>query len=488
MDKELKKIYETMSDLFKIIHKLQDENLRNSEFSDISRAEIHAIIAIGRGRPKTMTHVANILEIKVSTLTSTVNKLVKKGYVERFRDDKDRRIVKISLTEKGFKAAHEYEVFMEGMIRGAASQVSSDKLRYFISAIDNVNQYFMAKSSMIYVKTAPFELKPIKLGPIELPVPIVQAGMSICIAGSNLASAVAVEGGLGLIGTTDIGYKKQEYVKDRLSANLAAVRDTVIEAKKKVRKEGAKGLIGATIMWSNPNAPMYVEAAVKSGAQVIVTSGSVPRDLPRYCTDKKVALIPTVSSKRAASAIIRTWSQKYNRIPDGFILQGPFAAGLLGFREDQLDRAEQEWYRMIADLKSELSKFENCPLIVGGGIFSRKDAEIAYKYGADGFLMGTRFVVTKECDAPLEYKERYLNCEGKDVTIIKSPMKTSVRAMKNEFTENVVKGKYEDYDIFEAVKRSVKGDYNNGLMFCSMQVGKAEKIDTVRDVFREFIT
>lgn len=488
MDKEVKKIYETMSGLFKIIHKLQDENLRNSDFSDLSRAEMHTVAAIGRGRPKTMTHIANILEIKVSTLTSAVNKLVKKGYVKRLRDDKDRRIVKITLTDRGERADREYEEFMEKLVKEAAAQVPADRLQYFISSIDNINQRFMAKSSMVYVKTTPFELKPIKLGPHELSVPIVQAGMSICVAGAGLASAVASEGGLGLIGTTDIGYRRADYDSDRTAANIAGVREAVSEAKMKVDKAGGRGLVGVTVMWGGANAPAYVDAAIRSGAQVIVTSGSIPRDLPKYCQDKKTALIPTVSSKRAASAIIRTWSQKYNRMPDGFILQGPFAAGLLGFREDQLDRAEQEWYRTIADVKSELSKFENCPLIVGGGIISRKDAETAYKYGADGFLMGTRFVVTEECDAPDEYKQRYLNCKRNDVTIIRSPMKTSVRAMKNSFTDKVAEGKYEDYDIFEAVKRSVEGDYDGGLIFCSTQVENIEKIDTVRDVFREFAT
>ena len=130
MDKNVKKIYETMSGLFKIIHKLQDENLKNSDFADLSRTEIHAVTAIGIGRPKTMTHVANILEIKVSTLTSTVNKLVKKGYVERLRDDKDRRIVKVALTDKGEQAAREYEQFMERIVKGAVSQVPFDKLQY----------------------------------------------------------------------------------------------------------------------------------------------------------------------------------------------------------------------------------------------------------------------------------------------------------------------------------------------------------------------
>ena len=167
-----------MRQLFGLVHRLEDEAIKASEFSDLSRAEISAIMAIGTGRPKTMTHVANILEINVSTLTTTINKLVKKGYVERLRDDKDRRIVKIGLSEKGIAAATERDSFMGELLRGAVEQVEPDKLRYFISAIDNINQYFMAKSSMSYLKTTPFALEPLQLGKRDLPVPIVQAGMS----------------------------------------------------------------------------------------------------------------------------------------------------------------------------------------------------------------------------------------------------------------------------------------------------------------------
>ena len=101
-----------MRQLFGLVHRLEDEAIKASEFSDLSRAEISAIMAIGTGRPKTMTHVANILEINVSTLTTTINKLVKKGYVERLLDDKDRRIVKIGLSEKGIAAATERDSFM----------------------------------------------------------------------------------------------------------------------------------------------------------------------------------------------------------------------------------------------------------------------------------------------------------------------------------------------------------------------------------------
>ena len=102
--------------------------------------------------------------------------------------------------------------------------------------------------------------------------------------------------------------------------------------------------------------------------------------------------------------------------------------------------------------------------------------------------MGTRFVVTEECDAPDGYKQLYLNCRKNDVTIIRSPMKTSVRTMRTAFSEKIAEDGEDPYDLFEAVRRSVAGNPDSGLVFCSENAGLADKIDTVKDVFREFTT
>ena len=123
-----------------------------------------------------------------------------------------------------------------------------------------------------------------------------------------------------------------------------------------------------------------------------------------------------------------------------------------------------------------------------GFLVLSEHAEFVYKYGADGILMGTRFVVTEECDAPDGYKQLYLNCRKNDVTIIRSPMKTSVRTMRTAFSEKIAEDGEDPYDLFEAVRRSVAGDPDSGLVFCSESAGLADKIDTVKDVFREFTT
>lgn len=486
MDREIKRISDLFSNLCGTVAKLEAEEVLRESSNDISVTEIHTLTAIGTGRPRTMTHVANILDISVSTLTTSVNRLVKKGYVERLRDENDRRIVKIHLTERGTLAVKAHDDFLERLISGAMAQIPQENREVLMSAMDNIDNFLTDMSSMAYVRSDEFRLEPIRLGEHVLPIPIVQAAMSIGVAGSRLASAVAIEGGLGLVGTTEIGYRHPQYREKPLTVNLETVETEIRLARETVEKAGGKGLIGAGIMWSNPHAGEYVKAAVKGGAQVIVTSAGIPKELPRYCSDRKVALVPTISSKRVASAITKTWTQKYNRTPDGFIFQGPFAAGLLGFKESELEVAQSDRYRTISQIKAELSKMENCPLIAGGGVYTKKDAEMVYRYGADGILMGTRFVTTEECDASDEYKKLYLNCTADDVTIIRSPMKTLARVMRNTFADSLCESGREDYDIIGAVKRGVEGDYDGGLVFCSANADRIDKIDTVADVFWEF--
>ena len=486
MDKNVKKVNDILVNLFNLVLELEEKAITESAFKDLSITEVHTLVAIGKGRPRTMTHVANLLSISVSTLTTAVNKLVKKGYVERLRDEVDRRIVRIHLTKLGIEAVEAHESFHETMIGEALSHMTEEELPKFISSIDNINEYLVMRSAEGYERSGEFKLEPLKLGHHELPIPIVQAGMSIGIAGSSLASAVAIQGGLGIISSSEIGYMAKGYKEDTLKANLTTLEKEVKTAIKAVHKAGGKGLIGVSIMWNRPESHLYVETAIKAGAQVIVTSGGIPTDLPKYSHNKKVALIPTISSKRAASAIIRAWTKKYNRTPDGFIFQGPQASGLLGFKEAQLEKSEQERFKIMGEIKAELRKLENCPLIVGGGIFGKEDAVNAYKYGADGYLLGIRFIATEECDAPDEYKKLYLNCTANDVTIITSPIKTTVRAMKNTFTDKISKTGSADYDIIEAVKLGIEGDYENGLIFCSSNVDKITKISSVKDVFEEF--
>ena len=94
MDKEVRKINDILVNLYNLVLKLEEDAIRkDSSHNNVSIKEVHTLVAIGTGRPKTMTHVANILGINVSTLTIAINRLVKKGYVISLRVVKDRIIV-----------------------------------------------------------------------------------------------------------------------------------------------------------------------------------------------------------------------------------------------------------------------------------------------------------------------------------------------------------------------------------------------------------
>ena len=126
-----------------------------------------------------MSQVAAALKISVSTLTAAVNKLVKKGYAERFRIPEDRRIVKVKLTEEGAAAVREHEAFHTAMIREAISQIPEDQIGKFIESIDNINEYLLMRKHPPAKDPGPFKLRPLQLGKVRVPVPIFQGALSI---------------------------------------------------------------------------------------------------------------------------------------------------------------------------------------------------------------------------------------------------------------------------------------------------------------------
>ena len=99
-DKE-QKMSEALVRIFENVILTEEMSLRQGYFSDLSIAEMHALTAIGPYEAKTMTQTAATLGITTGTLTVAIDRLVKKGYVERKRDDKDKRVVRISLTRNG---------------------------------------------------------------------------------------------------------------------------------------------------------------------------------------------------------------------------------------------------------------------------------------------------------------------------------------------------------------------------------------------------
>lgn len=149
LDKEtyyLKKMKLLMLQIFNMVMKTEETALKETASShNLSVAEMHTLVAIGRHEAKTMSTVAGELLINVSTLSIAINKLEKKGYVERIRTEADRRVVRISLTSKGRRALEQHEKFYFDLVEEACRDMDEKEKRLFIQSLENMSQFFENK-------------------------------------------------------------------------------------------------------------------------------------------------------------------------------------------------------------------------------------------------------------------------------------------------------------------------------------------------------
>lgn len=138
--------YDTLNEilvkLFKDISDIEEKAIITEEFKDISNNDMHIIEAIGLEEPRSMSSVAKDLSVTVGTLTIAINNLVKKSYVKRVRSEKDRRVVLISLTEKGEKAFHHHKVFHEEMIQATLADLDNEQTKVLVHALTNLITFF----------------------------------------------------------------------------------------------------------------------------------------------------------------------------------------------------------------------------------------------------------------------------------------------------------------------------------------------------------
>ncbi|KEH86352.1 MULTISPECIES: MarR family winged helix-turn-helix transcriptional regulator [Clostridium] len=143
MDKNIKTILnELLVSTFNEILTIEQTALKSGKLNDLSVTEIHTIEAIGMYKPRTMSEVAGDLGITVGTLTTAINNLVKKNYVERQKDENDRRVVKIVLTKKGKLAYRVHEKFHSDMIKATIDGLTDEEEVLLAAALGKLNDFF----------------------------------------------------------------------------------------------------------------------------------------------------------------------------------------------------------------------------------------------------------------------------------------------------------------------------------------------------------
>jgi len=229
-------------------------------------------------------------------------------------------------------------------------------------------------------------------------------------------------------------------------------------------------------------------------------------------------LAPIVSSIKSAMVLSRMWDRKYKTAPDFVVIEGPCAGGHLGFSREQLTEYgadtdsvsatykqtvyEEEIRGIIKTVKEFADKYKKkIPVITAGGIFDHRDVLRQLELGADGVQAATRFVTTEECDAPMAYKQAYLDAEEKDIVIVKSPVGMPGRAIKNEFLVRVREARLPvshcfqclepcnpaetPYCITRALINAAEGNIKESLLFCGSNAFRCNQIETVPQVMKE---
>jgi len=343
-------------------------------------------------------------------------------------------------------------------------------------------------------------MKEINIGSWKVALPIIQGGMGVGVSLSNLASAVANEGGIGVISAAGVGFREKDFYSNFLEANIRALKKEIRLARSKT-----KGFLGVNIMVAMSNFSDMVKTAIEEKIDFIFSGAGLPLDLPKYHIEgSKTKLVPIISSAKAARIITKIWLDRYDYLPDAFVVEGPKAGGHLGFKYKDLLNKQIDIKDICLDVKKTLTPFENeknanIPVFAAGGIYTGKDIYEVQKLGIDGVQMATRFVTTEECDAALEFKNTYINAKEEDIVLIKSPVGMPGRAIKNEYIEQVNKGDkkpfacpyhciktcdYKDtpYCISLALINAQKGNLKHGFAFAGTNAHRADKIVKVSEL------
>ena len=341
-------------------------------------------------------------------------------------------------------------------------------------------------------------MKPFFIGNIEIKTPIIQGGMGVGISLSGLASAVANEGGIGVISCAGLGLLYPKGKGDYTEKCICGLKEEIRKARQKT-----KGIIGVNIMVALSNYAEMVRTAISEKIDVVFAGAGLPLDLPLYLTpESKTKLVPIVSSSRAAKIICDKWQKNFDYLPDAIVVEGPKAGGHLGFKKEQIQDEKYALESLIPEVVAIAMSYKerkDIPVIAAGGISTGEDIARFMQLGASAVQMGSIFVTTQECDASQTFKEVYIHSKPEDVLIIESPVGMPGRAIDGEFIRNVEKGQEKPkccsfhciktcdyqkspYCIIKALYNAAKGNMKRGYAFAGSNAFLSEKIRSVKEV------
>jgi NAD(P)H-dependent flavin oxidoreductase YrpB (nitropropane dioxygenase family) len=345
----------------------------------------------------------------------------------------------------------------------------------------------------------------LQIGKHTVRYPLIQGGMGVRISGGSLAGHVALCGGVGLVAAPGIALNSPLFTGNNyMQAQPEAFKEEI----RKAYAIAPDGIVGVNVMVALADYETLVRAAIDAGAKIIVCGAGLPLSLPGLTAHAPdVALVPIVSSVKAAQLIAKKWEKGFGRLPDAVVVEDPdTAGGHLGEKLENIGNGSYDQYATVRGVKAFFREEygRDIPVIAAGGIWDRADLEYALANGADGVQMASRFVPTVECDAEDAFKQAYINCRKEDIGLIMSPAGFPGRAIL--WNQDDIAGYDRDlgticsnaclkkcsykesgerFCIVSALDRAQRGDVTTGLVFCGTNAWKADRITTVQAIFAE---
>lgn len=354
--------------------------------------------------------------------------------------------------------------------------------------------------------------KSLKIGKHIIKYPIFQGGMGVGISWDELAGNVSKEGCLGIISAVGTGYYKNMQFVDKIlsSKPFEAInfysKNALNEIFKNARKICGNKPLGTNILYAINDYGRVVRDACEAGANMIITGAGLPTNMPEFTKNfPEVALIPIISSAKALRIICKRWSERYKRIPDAVVVEGPLSGGHQGFKYEDCFKKENQLENIVPQIVEESKQWGNIPIVAAGGIWDRDDINHMLALGASGVQMGTRFLGTKECDAKA-YQKILPYIKKEDIALIKSPVGYPARAIKIGVLRRLEEGnapkvrcisncvspcergkeaKKVGYCIADSLGKGHLGNLDEGLYFSGANGYRVDKIISVKELIDE---
>lgn len=292
-------------------------------------------------------------------------------------------------------------------------------------------------------------------GLLEIKYPILQGGMA-WVAEYHLAAAVSQAGGLGIIGAANA---PAEWVRDQ-------IRKT---------KELTDKPFGVNVMLMSPCAEDVAHVVAEEGVAVVTTGAGNPEKYMDLWKNKNIKVIPVVASVALAKRMERSGA-------DAVVAEGCESGGHVG---------ESTTMALVPQVVDAVT----IPVIAAGGIADGRGIAAALMLGAKGVQMGTRFVVTRECQAHENYKEKVIRAKDIDTRVTGRSTGHPVRTLRNEMTKKYLEleGKGASLEELEyltlgALRKAVQeGDVKNGSVMSGQIAGLVKEEKTCQELIESLV-